>query len=443
MTLTRRRLLFNASMTLAAGAMAPALSFAEKSKKQGSLRDLKDWTAIRKEFDLSPEYIHLGLFFLTSHPRVVREAIEGYRRRLDANPFITVEHGLFESDQDNLSLKVTQSLANYTGTSADDFAMTSNTTAGLALVYHGLPLKAGDEVLTTTHDHYVHHEAIRLAAERAGATWRKIPLFDSFDSISADDIVDRIRKAIRPSTRVLGMTWVHSSSGLKLPIKRIAEVVGQVNASRSQGSPVILVVDGVHGLGVEHPDIPALGCDVFAAGTHKWIFGPRGTGFVWARPEVWASMRPMIPTFSSPELYESWGKEELPKGPARASWFSPGGFLPFEHQWAVPAAIDFHQRIGPARITARIHDLNGRFKDGLKTMKHVTLLTPLSNDLSAGMVCFEVMGMKPGEVTKRLLAKKIIATTTPYAVSYPRVAFGITNSEDEISRTLEAVGSLA
>jgi len=443
MPLTRRRLLFNGSLTLAAGAMAPAIAFAADSKKQNATSNLKDWAAIRREFNLSPDFIHLGLFYLTSHPRVVREAIEEYRRRLDINPFITVEHALFESEQENLPLRVTRALANYTGTSSDDFALTSNTTMGLALVYHGLPLKAGDEVLTTTHEHYVHHEAIRLATERTGATWRAIPLFESYDSISADDMVERIRKAIRPATKVVGVTWVHSSSGLKLPIKRIADGIAQVNATRSESDRVLLVVDGVHGLGVEHPNLTALGCDVFAAGTHKWIFGPRGTGFVWARPQVWASMRPMIPTFSSFDVFEAWGKGELPKGPARASWFSPGGFFPFEHQWAVPAAIDFHQKIGTARITERIHDLNGRFKEGLTTMKHVTVLTPRSDDLSAGMVCFDVKGMKPAEVTRRLLAKKIIATTTPYAVSHPRVAFGITSNADEVNRTLEAVKSLA
>jgi len=63
-----------------------------------------------------------------------------------------------------------------------DIALTQNTTTGLALLYHGLPLREGDEILTTTHDHYVHHDP--SARHRAcGATWRKIPLFDSYNSI--------------------------------------------------------------------------------------------------------------------------------------------------------------------------------------------------------------------------------------------------------------------
>ena len=48
----------------------------------------------------------------------------------------------------------------------------------------------------------------------------------------------------------------------------------------------------MHGFGVEDATMADLGCDVFVAGCHKWIFGPRGTGLVWAKKEAWERMRP-------------------------------------------------------------------------------------------------------------------------------------------------------
>jgi selenocysteine lyase/cysteine desulfurase len=69
--------------------------------------------------------------------------------------------------------RVQASVAEYTGGKPEEVALTNSTTMGLALVYQGLPLVAGQEILTTTHDHFVHHEAIRLAAERAGASVKK------------------------------------------------------------------------------------------------------------------------------------------------------------------------------------------------------------------------------------------------------------------------------
>ncbi|HUP44163.1 MAG TPA: aminotransferase class V-fold PLP-dependent enzyme [Thermoanaerobaculia bacterium] len=438
--ITRRRFITTGSLGIAAGTLAGAVAGSD-SKKAPSL---EAWEGVRAQFDLDPSLVHLGLFFMASHPRPVREAIEAYRRKIDANPLITIEHAMFGPEEDNLQTAACNAVARYIGGSAGDIALTQNTTTGLALLYQGLRLNAGDEVLTTTHDHYVHHEAIRLAVERAGASWRRIPLFDSYDAVSADQIADRIRTGIGPKTRVVGVTWVHSSSGVKLPLRRIAEAVAEANASRDAAGRVLLFVDGVHGLGVEDPGVVAAGIDAFAAGTHKWMFGPRGTGFVWAKPEVWAGLRPTIPTFHGFGPIEAWFEGVAPSPPARAAWFSPGGFQAYEHYWALPSAFEFHRRVGSARITNRIHELNTQFKEGLATMPHVVLYTPRSRELSAGIVCFDVKGMPQSQVVQRLLERhRIVASTTPYRDSYARVAFGIQNTPREVEKTLAAVRTLA
>jgi isopenicillin-N epimerase len=114
---------------------------------------------------------------------------------------------------------------------------------------------------------------------------RKIVLFNSFDAISEDSIVNRIRNAVRPSTRAVGITWVHSSSGLKLPVPHIANAISEVNASRDESDRILLIVGGVHGFGVEDENAAKIGCDFFVSETHMWIFAPRGTGINLARGE--------------------------------------------------------------------------------------------------------------------------------------------------------------
>jgi isopenicillin-N epimerase len=441
MPLTRRNFLISGSLSVAAGALSPLLVQAEKTKPSRAA-DLKDWDSVRREFELAPDYVHLALFFLASHPRPVRQAIEQYREKIDANPLLSVDSAIFEPTNENIPRQVCQAIASYIGSDPQDIALTQNTTTGLALLYHGLPLREGDEILTTTHDHYVHHESIRLATARCGATWRKIPLFDSYNSISPDEIAERVRKAIGPKTRAVGVTWVHSSSGVRLPIARIAESVAEANRGRDEKDRVLLIVDGVHGLGVEDPKITALGCDAFAAGTHKWMFGPRGTGFVWARRAVWQKMRPVIPSFFSLEPYEAWEREQEPQPPPHAAWFSPGGFQAFEHYFALPTAIHFHQNIGPTRITARIHELNGQMKEGLARMPHIQLYTPRDENLSAGIVCFDVKGIKPEQVVKRLLDQRIVASTTPYRVTYARVACSVVNTPKEVDTVLRAIRNI-
>ena len=82
-------------------------------------------------------------------------------------------------------------------------------------------------------------------------------------------------------------------------------------------------------------------------------------------------------------------------------------------------------------------------KEGLAGMPHVQLYTPRDENLSAGMACFDVKGMKPGEVVSRLLERKIIASTTPYRVTYARLSCGIVNTPEEVEKTLGAIRRFA
>jgi selenocysteine lyase/cysteine desulfurase len=228
-----------------------------------------------------------------------------------------------------------------------------------------------------------------------------------------------------------------------MPVRRVADAIADVNRGRDAGDRVLLVVDGVHGIGVEDPRITELGADVFAAGLHKWIFGPRGTGFVWARPEVWSTMRPLMASFQYLEEFNAWADARPVNPPVRAAMFSPGGFQAFEHHWAIPPAIEFHEAIGPQRVTERIHALNGQMREGLSKMPNVVIYTPANRDLAAGLVCFDVKGLKAQETVARLLPKKILASTSPYKVPVSRVACGIMNTPAEVETTLRAIRSLA
>lgn len=443
MALSRRHFVFSTTLSAGAALVAPAL-LGEPQKEATPAADLRDWRNVRSLFNLSPEWTHAALFIFASHPAPVRRAIDEIRTALDQNPYDAVEDGAFGGPDKNLQFPAMAAVAKYIGASLDDVALTSNTTSGLAMLYHGLMLKPGDEILTTAHDHIVHHESIRYANERSGATSRRFQLFTPHDASGATEasLVGRIRKAIGPKTRVLGLTWVHSSSGVKLPLRAIAAAVAEINATRSPAERVLVFVDGVHGLGADDPEIATTGIDGFAAGLHKWIFAPRGTGFVWAKPEVWAAMRPTIPSFSAEELYVAWTEDRAPKGRPIGHWFSPGGFQAYEHHWAIPAALDLHAQIGSKRIQARIAELNGAAKSELAKMPHVRLRTPMDPLLSAGLIAFDVDGMKATEVAERLRAKRIIGSTSPYGVTYPRLSFGIANSEQDVERAVAAVRAI-
>lgn len=435
-TMTRRRLL-TVPVALGASALVPGSFAAALASESRPLPDLSDWNRVRAQFALDPGYAHFASFFIASHPAPVRDAIEAWRKAMDRDPFQVIEHGMFGSDADNIPMQVTGSIARYLGGNASDIALTRSTTESLAIVYHGLPLKPGDEVLATVHDHYSHHESIRLATARAGATLRKIALFDEAADASTAAIIERLLQAVAPRTRAVGLTWVHSSTGIRLPIREIAA------ALKAKHPDVWLVVDGVHGIGAADETIATMGADYFCAGCHKWMFAPRGTGLIWANAENWARLHPTIPNFSELESYTAWTEDRAPSTPANAARMTPGGFHAFEHQWAMGAAFDMHQAMGRARVAARIRELNDRLKASLAGNRKVKLHTPMSGDLSAGLVAFEVEGISPADVVRRLLERRIIASTSPYAVTYARLAPSLVNTPEEVDRAAQAVHAIA
>ena len=437
MLVNRRRFIASAGLTVAGGGLAPVVGAGDPLGPALAPAPIEgDWASIRAQFPASRDWAHFSSFYLVSHPRPVSEAIEKARRELDENPFEAVEQGLFTRPGE-----VRRSAAEYLGGRPEDVALTRCTTEGIALVYAGLRLRPGQEILATVHDHYVHHESIRLATRRTGATMRKIALYERGLQATEDEIVSRMRAALRPETRVFGATWVHSCTGVKLPVRRIAQAIAEVNAAREAADRILFVVDGVHGFGIEDENVADMGCDFFAAGTHKWIFGPRGTGILWGGREAWAELEPTVPAFASGP-FGAWMQGREP-GPADAAAMSPGGFHAYEHLWALPAAFAFHRQIGRARIAARIHELNGRIRDGLAALPKAKLHTPRDSRLASGIVCFEVDGLAPEAVVKRLHDKRIIASTSPYRPSYARLAGSLLNTPEEVDAAVRAVAALS
>ncbi len=424
---------------MGAAAVAP-LAVAERagSKQSAAPRsfDPLDWSSVRDQFALSRDVVHLTSFFLASHPRPVAEAIERHRKALDEDPvaYVHAQRGVADG-------RVATAAAEYMGANPAHIAFTDSTTMGLGLIYGSLHLEPGQEIVTTTHDHYSTQIALNHRADRTGAIVRTISLYDDPAKATIDEIVSRLREAITAATRIVALTWVHSSTGVKLPLADIARMLTELNRARDESDRILLCGDGVHGLGVDDVTMEDLGCDFFIAGTHKWLFGPRGTGVIWATEEAWNVARPVIPSFGA--NYGVWLGFGSAASVAPGDLMSPGGFHSFEHRWALAEAFQFHLAIGKSRIASRIHELNTLAKNALAQIPGVTLRTPMSADLSAGIICFEMDGLDPEEVVNRLHEKHIVASVTPYRTRYIRIAPSILNTEEEIDRTMSELRAMA
>ena len=143
------------------------------------------------------------------------------------------------------------------------------------------------------------------------------------------------------------------------------------------------------------------------------------------------------------EVRNAWMRNDDPTERTTAKRMTPGGFKAFEHQWALAEAFRFHLDISKEKIASRTHELNRQLKEGLAGMSHVKLYTPRDENLSSGIVCFDIDNMSPREVVGRLRQRNIIATVTPYAQSHARISPSIRNSPQEIEITLREIRMLA
>lgn len=373
--------------------------------------DPLDWDSVRAQFPLDPALAQLAAFVLSPHTRPLDEAIAVHRERLASDTEAALLEGIGLEDE------VRAAAAAYAGGEAAQYALTGSTTMGIASMYGGLTLRPGDEVLTTTHDFFATEDSLRLLRQRTGARVTSVPVYADPAAATVDEISDRLAAAMTSRTRVVAVTWVHSGTGVRLPIPEIRQAVGE---------DVILCVDGVHGFATVDLDLPALGCDYLATGTHKWLFGPRGTGILWARD--WAALTEIIPSFS---------------GQQDGARLSPGGYHTFEHRWALADAFAIQQSIGRDRAVERTTSQAAQLKEGLAAIDGIRVVTPLDPAVSAGIVCLDVPGLLPTDAVLGLRERGVVASATPYATSYLRLGPSIVTSPEQVDQAVAAVAELA
>ncbi|MBC3209862.1 aminotransferase class V-fold PLP-dependent enzyme [Pseudomonas sp. SWRI111] len=377
------------------------------------------WAQLRQLFNQDPAYLHFSNFLITSHPRPVQEAIDRHRATLDRNPGLMMDWDLEETWKHEAEVR--EWAGRYLQAKPAQIALTGSTTEGLAAIYGGIHVRADQEILTTVHEHYSTEFSLDFRVKKQGTQVRKIKLFEDAHRVSTEEVLSAIRQAIRPNTRVLGMTWVQSGSGVKLPIGEIGKLVDEVNRTRADADRILYVVDGVHGFGVEDLSFPDMHCDFFIAGTHKWMFGPRGTGIICARSEQLRDVTPSVPTFSQDTDF--------------ATSMSPGGYHAFEHRWALSEAFKLHLQLGKAEVQARIHELNTYLKRRLQEHPQIELVTPLSPALSAGFTFFRVKDRDCDKIAAYLMKNRVVVDAVERDVGpVVRTAPGLLNTEAEIDR---------
>ena len=343
-------------------------------------------------WQLAPSICFLNHGSFGATPTVVLQVQRAFQDALERDPieFLAPERSL-EPKLDAVRSRVAETV----GARATEIAWVKNATDGVNAVVQSFPFRSGDEVLVTNHGYNACINAARYAAERHGATVRvaNVP----FPIANTDEVVTAIDRELNNKTRLLLVDHVTSPTGIVFPIEKIVEL------AHSRGIRVL--VDGAHAPGMIPLNLDAIGADYYTANHHKWLCGPKVSGFLWVRPEWQHKVRPTVISHAANRL-----RPKRSRFIAEFDWqgtFDPSPLL------ALPTAIDFLETLfagGLEELMQRNRDLAVESQGVL--VDALGIETPAPVDMLGSLVAVPLPSLKktlePGELDplQRMLREK-------------------------------------
>ncbi len=370
------------------------------------------WSQIREQFLLKPGASYLNCASIGVPPAPVVDALTRNRRSMAVDPV---------GAKGRLSCRIIEqvrpSLAGFLGVDPRELAFTQNASQGLQSIAAGIPLKRGDEVLTTSHEHPAGIRPWRRRAQLEGIVVYEVPMPSPLPP--KEEILERISARMTSRTRVLFFCQV-TRGGLLNPVKELCAL------ARERG--VLSAVDGAQAVGMMPVDLRDLRCDFFAASLHKWVLAPAGTGVLYVRRGVQNEFSPGL------------ALEE----PTDARRFQMPGTFGYSTRASIGDAVAFLRNIGLERIGARNRQLSDYLKERLASLPRVRLISSRSPRLSSpGITIFEVPGHRGMELRAGFQERGIgVDDHVRDGHDAVRIATHFFNTQVEIDRALSALQEL-
>lgn len=405
-------------LALNADAM-PELSI-QALNKNASNNDEDYWKMVRQQFPLTKDFTYLNNGTMGPSPYPVIEAVK--KGMMDGDM-----HGNYGGWE-----KLHAKLGKFVGADENEIALTHNVTDGINIVCWGLPLQKGDEVILTTHEHVANAFPWLNRQKLHGIVIRTFS-----PASTAAETLNRINSLINKKTRVIAVPHIPCTQGQIFPAKEICKL------GKEKG--LFVFIDGAHSPGMLPVDLHDMGCDAYASCTHKWLLGPKGTGFLYVKKDFQQTLQTYFVGGGSDNAKWNMASNPVVMGDYNDSAHRYyGGTQSLGLYKGVEAAIDFVEAIGVKNVYERIKYLGKYTQDGLLALgDKIELLTPTEEQSRCAVNGFRIKGVDFNEFYKKAADEKIrIRAVAENGLNSLRVSTHIYNNKDEIDRFLEVVKSV-
>ena len=385
-----------------------------------SFSSLREW--IRATRDV----IYMNTGFTGPSPEPVLERMrQVFEKEASVGP-ASVE-GLAQSR--TISEEARTAVARYFNADADEVAITHGTTEGLHVVIYGMKWGPGDEFVSCDLEHPALATPCGVLEERYGVTVKRVTVDPAATKAEA---LEAFKAALTPKTKLVAISHVQYSCGLKLPAKEI------VAAAHEVGTQVAL--DGAQTGGQFDIDVRDMDVDYYSISGQKWVLGPNGTGALFAKRDHIQNLEPLFTTNAIADARSMPG--DAPG--------APNPWMRFRIASQSPAltagfgtALGLLQDIGMKEVEAYCQQLGERMRAGVAQIPGCRLTGPTDPEATCGLTAVAIDGWEPRQVVDALWDRYRIAVRAVNSPAAIRISTAHFNTEDEVDRVLDALKAVA
>jgi isopenicillin-N epimerase len=353
-------------------------------------------------------------------PRPVFEAYQRWQVELEEHP------GGYFTRRAALMTEARTKLAEYLHTDQSRLGFVTNATMGVNVVAHSLRsrLRPGDEVLTTDHEYGACNHAWQFNCAKAGAHYINHPI--PLPLHSQEEFIERFWAGVTPRTRAIYLSHTTSPTALTFPLEEICR--------RAREAGILTVIDGAHVPGQRDLFLDDLGADFYTGNAHKWMGAPKGSAFLYARPEVQPLIEPLI-------AGHGWLPDQESEKPL-VDYVEEFGTRDLAAFLAVPAAIEYMEAHDWPEVRARCHRMALATKRTVENELGTESICPENFDWFSQLCPIRLPDNTDAGKLSEILREHYqieMPIITWQHVKIARLSVQIYNTEDELDAFVEAI----
>ena len=373
------------------------------------------WETVKKQHHFAPNVQYFNNASLGSSSIPIRTATRNFRNTLDDFPSKYMWGGWNEQKE-----QTRKDVAKFLSVDKEEIALIHNTTEGMNLIARSFNLEKGDEVIIADHDHASARIPWEVWQEEKGIKLvrPKLPITPK----TKEEVIELYRKAITPKTKIISMCHIINTTGMILPVKEVSKIAHEKG--------ILVAVDGAQAAGMYTIDLHDLGCDFYAASSHKWLFSPKGVGVFYAKKESQKYLKPLMVARGykdkSIRRLENYNTRNLPE------------------VLGLGASIEYLNSVGLEKIHNRTFELKSYFRSKVENNPKFRIKTPKPDNLSGAIQVVEIVGKNVKNVKKQLFEKHGIdcRPMSSFGLNALRFSFAIYITKKDIDGLVEALDNL-